>query len=341
LEGVNISNLSKIILLICILILPGAYAIDVSFSASNGGRSVGFWETYDTDDSIGVKADTSTKFKEGLSMTESQTVSGQGDAHVYQEMFGTGGGNDYMIINELLTNNAAGLNDRSNAKLEPASSQVTRRSTLTNCNYAATDLYGIQDNGNQARAHTEIVRGSAHLTQAVSTNEGVHVNQRSTCNAYEGYSVSELWWGGLFVNHRGAHNWVWIDDGAFTYSGQGTATSNSLSLTGSSQADANGIVHGVVAGNYDWVILNNNWWFNPGFISTRSENYGPADSNSNSNAFVDKKTATSTLNSRGVDWTLAKAWSGDGTADDIVASLDPMTTAIATATQNTADAEVV
>ena len=74
-----------------LLALQGAYAIDMHFSASDGGgRTVSIWDSYDVDDSVEVYGESSACFDD-LSMDDSRWIDGPGNVDVIQRYFGSGG----------------------------------------------------------------------------------------------------------------------------------------------------------------------------------------------------------------------------------------------------------
>lgn len=336
-----IKYLRPMSIIACLLLLQGTQAIDISFTASNGGKSVGFWETCHIEDSSSFTESASTNFKEDICMTITRDISGSGDTYVYQEMFGSGGGNDYLIENELHMDNAVDLKDHVHSQLEPASSQVDRRVSCIDCDCAEANLLVIQDDKNGARAHTQIVDGTTNIKQTACISEDTTISQSSTGNGQDVLSLCEVWWGDLDRPHRGTVNWGWASGGSSSYKGCGTATANSLILNGESKVRANRIEHGVIAGNYYWGVVDKWWVLNPGSVITRSLGSIDESSDSNSNVLVDRSAAESAQKSTGIKWTYAEALSEDTTIFSDGLSSDPITTATAISKKNSARVELI
>ena len=72
------------------LLLPGAYSIEVSFSATDGGGSVGLNSIYNLDDSVSASEGASASFGQ-VGITDTRSVSGTGNVQADQSYSGSGG----------------------------------------------------------------------------------------------------------------------------------------------------------------------------------------------------------------------------------------------------------
>ena len=182
-------------MLIYSLLIQGTYAIDVSFSASNGGESVGICNSYLVDDSVSVSERASASFN-GVVMTDSREVSGNGDANMRQDLFGSGGGADWNADHIIWTVNAAGLRDKNSASLKPVSCKVSRSTDVWNSDIAAAALYGHQG-GDHAVVSSYVSGGDLSDTQNLEIGHSVEVSQRVSMNVYSGdkygRAYSESW----------------------------------------------------------------------------------------------------------------------------------------------------
>ncbi len=105
--------------------IQGVLAIDISFSASNGGQSVSIWDTYLVDDSVSVSGTSSATF-DNLGMTDSRNVFGSGDAYLRQRLQGSGGGDDWTASHLLVTSGSSGILDLSGVALGPTACDLAR-----------------------------------------------------------------------------------------------------------------------------------------------------------------------------------------------------------------------
>lgn len=121
-----------ILVLFAIIYLPigEIQAIEISFSASESGESVGVWDSYDVDDSVSVKEISTANFGD-LEMSNYREVSGQGSANMHQGFFGSGGGADWQTNNILNFKDANRISDESSALLRAASCMVQRNAFMS------------------------------------------------------------------------------------------------------------------------------------------------------------------------------------------------------------------
>jgi hypothetical protein len=154
--------------IVCLLVCQGACAIDISFSASSGGGSVGMTDSYDVDDSVGVSGRSSASFDGGVSMTDSQSLSGSGDANVNQVLYGSGWGADYVAEYSLRTLDASSIEAGGSASLAPDSCQVSKSASTTDSVLTFARLRGSQ-NGDFAAVGSFLLFGDLTTTQRLAT----------------------------------------------------------------------------------------------------------------------------------------------------------------------------
>lgn len=77
-------------LLACLIFVPGAYSIDVGFSAENGGESVDLSSSYDVDTGVSVNEESEASFDQ-VKIENTRSVSGTGDISAAQTYSGSGG----------------------------------------------------------------------------------------------------------------------------------------------------------------------------------------------------------------------------------------------------------
>ena len=220
--------LHKLLLsVLCVILIQGAQAIDIGFSASNGGESVAMSNTYLVDDSVSVSESASATF-DGLGITDSRDVFGSGDAYLYQELQGTDGGNDWTADHTLWTVNTAILRDTSSASLKPASCQVSRSSDVRNSDTAATELYGHQGR-DHAGEFSYVSGGDLSDTQNLAIGNSVEVSH-----------IVDLDVDGQNMNVGGqGYSKAWNDDGSFAEVYSNVICNGVLNAYQTSKADGN------------------------------------------------------------------------------------------------------
>jgi hypothetical protein len=73
-------------LLACLILIPGAYSIEVEFSAEEGGDSVGILNNYEVSEGISVKEEAEAEFDD-LEIINSREVAGSGNLYMKQEFW--------------------------------------------------------------------------------------------------------------------------------------------------------------------------------------------------------------------------------------------------------------
>jgi hypothetical protein len=76
--------------LACLILVPGAYSIEVGFSAGKGGESIGLLSSYDVDTGVSVSEESTASF-DHLEIENTRSVSGKGNINAVQSYSGSGG----------------------------------------------------------------------------------------------------------------------------------------------------------------------------------------------------------------------------------------------------------
>jgi hypothetical protein len=175
--------------IVCLLVCHGACAIDISFSASNGGGTVGIVDSYDVDDSVGVSDRSSASFGDGVSMTDVNSLSGSGDAKVDQVFYGSGFGADYVAEYALRTFDASSIEAGGSASLAPDSCQVSKSASTTDGILTFARLRGRQ-NGDFAAVGSLLLFGDLTAAQNLATGQSVAVSQNTLADGLLAWSYA-------------------------------------------------------------------------------------------------------------------------------------------------------
>jgi hypothetical protein len=159
-----------------LLIFQGACAIDISFSANNGGGTVGMADSYAVDDSVGVSSKLSASFDSGVSMTDSKSLSGSGNANINQVMRGSGRGADYVINYALKTIGASRIAGSGGATLTPDSGWASRSASTTGGLPTSSELWVTQGR-DMAGVGSYGELADVSTSQRVATGESVAASQ--------------------------------------------------------------------------------------------------------------------------------------------------------------------
>ena len=159
-------------------------AIDMHFSASSGdGSYVSIWDHYDVDDSCEVNGKSSASFDDGVSMSDTRSVSGPGDIDVFQRYSGSDG---YIGWNGVYIQGGSKTVINSNAYLTPETLTVGQDVSSFNAEMSEITFGG--ESGGLKNANQRLVSlfGSMDSRQMMGTNDHVYVFQNSNIDAEHG-----------------------------------------------------------------------------------------------------------------------------------------------------------
>jgi len=123
-------------------------------------------------------------------MTDTRSVSGSGDAHMHQQLYGRGGGADYTDDSILRVINAARLRDKSNSILRSTLSHVSRNTTSEDSDITETILKSVQK-GDHANVRSYAETGDLYSDQFLTTGQGVQASQVVFIDAQLGNASAE------------------------------------------------------------------------------------------------------------------------------------------------------
>ncbi len=122
----------------CLLIFQGAYAINMQFSASDGGgNSVSISESYNVDNGVEVWGQSSAAFGEGLKIDDRRRFTGPGNIYAVQEYAGSGG---YVGMSYIYAEDAAHTLARGSAHLTPGALGVVQDASIRDAGACAVVL---------------------------------------------------------------------------------------------------------------------------------------------------------------------------------------------------------
>jgi hypothetical protein len=170
-------SVRPIVPIVFFLIFQGAYAIDIHFSASGGGESVGIAESYNVEDSIGISSRASASFDGGFQISEEDRLWGSGNADINQAFYGSGGGADYVINYVLETVGASDIGGRGSACLMPSKGSVSRSASTAGASETYAELWGTQG-GDVAGVESYGFLADVSASQAVATGGSVAASQK-------------------------------------------------------------------------------------------------------------------------------------------------------------------
>lgn len=172
-------------LILCIVLVQGVQAIDIGFSASNGGKSVSIWDSYLVDDSLSVSESASATFN-SVEMANSRDISGSGDLNVKQKYLGSDGYTGYNYVN---SEDTSSLGITSSETLTPETLEASQRVSLTGSDTALTfgGLLGVKETRQSVGVDSS---GSLSSEQGLSIGTGVHSSQSLTASSTGATSVT-------------------------------------------------------------------------------------------------------------------------------------------------------
>lgn len=175
---------------ICILILEGASAINIHFSASSGGQTVGVVDSYNIDDSVGASGKASASFEDGLSIDESNSLWGSGSANINQEFYGSGGGADYTLYRALNTLEASKIAGSGSSSLTPAAGEASSYLSTTGSLETTSELWGAQG-GDIAGVGSRALLAEISTSQSVATGGSVAASQKVDAHGVHAVAYGE------------------------------------------------------------------------------------------------------------------------------------------------------
>ena len=208
------SGLVLIALIAFILMAHSANAIDICFSASDGGgNSVSIWDSYQVDDSVEVSGKASASFND-LGMKDSRIITGYGGVTAVQRYTGSGG---YIGRSCFETDNAS-IQMASNANLNSDSFQASQNAIFEG-EYGLLNIEATDPDGNWAATEVEAFDGRTESRMIASTRNSAEVTQDTESAGSETYLET------LTYNPVGysATTYNWVFDGEILFSGKGHA----------------------------------------------------------------------------------------------------------------------
>ncbi len=158
----------------CLLVLQGAYAIDMYFSASDGGgESVSIWDSYNVDDSVEVSGESAASFGGGLAIDDKRTIAGPGDVYAVQGYSGSGcySGANYIYARDASRTLACG-----SAHLTPNTLNVVQDVSIDGADESAvvsTAYQGVRG----TMQHAFVFDGSLDSKQTIKVDDGIATSQ--------------------------------------------------------------------------------------------------------------------------------------------------------------------
>ncbi len=164
-----------VVLFASVLLIPGAFSIEVGFSAGNGGESADLSSSYDVDTGVSVSEE-STANPDQATIENTRSVSGTGDINAVQTYSGSRG---YVGSTTLSSQGVSG-SLKGNAILTPQTLAASQEVSLTG-NSVDTSM-GLINEGDSADLGIAIKSGSIDSNQFVQTGS-VHNALSATINA--------------------------------------------------------------------------------------------------------------------------------------------------------------
>lgn len=203
-------------------------------------------DSYDVDDSVGVSSRSSASFGDGVSMTDSKSISGSGDANINQVLYGSGRGADYVINYALETFGASSLEGSGGATLTPESGSVSRSASTIGSSETFSELYGTQE-GDFAGVASGVLDGDLTTSQSFAAGQSVAATQNMRANGEVAVAYSEaedaegsLAWTSSLMTNGMMSTAQTAESGNSARSSQTSEINASLGRAGSGALDADG-----------------------------------------------------------------------------------------------------
>jgi hypothetical protein len=158
----------------------GAMAIDVFFSAEDGGESVSISDEYDVSTSVSVSEESEAKFG-NVEMTNSRWVAGSGDANAVQSFSGSSG---YFGQADLDASRVSGTL-RSTASLTPSAMSASQSGSFAG---DSTDSgMSLTSKGNSVAVSSGMTSGTITTSQNIWTGSAEGSQDTQIIGADSGY----------------------------------------------------------------------------------------------------------------------------------------------------------
>lgn len=205
---------SGLVLIVLIFAAHSANAIDIYFSASDGGgNSVGIWDSYQVDDGVEVSETASASFNV-LGMTDFRSMTGYGDVSAVQRYTGSSG---YIGQSRFETEDAS-IQMASSANLNPDRFQASQNAIFDG-EYGLLNIKATDPDGNWALTAVEAFDGRTDAHMTAGTGNSAEVNQNTESEGSETY-LDTLTYSPLGYS---ASTYNWVFNGDIRFSGKGHA----------------------------------------------------------------------------------------------------------------------
>ncbi len=207
--------------MVFLILRPGAYSIEIGFSAEEGGDSVGIYNDYEVSNGVSINEEAEAKFG-NLEMTDDRMVEGAGDISLTQNLFGSGGYSGQSFIH------ASGFSGRieNHAVLQPSTLYAQQLA-----NVDGEEIYDelkLKNKDSFVATYSQLTDGRLDVSQSVCTGSA-HAYQDTYINALSGEAGSlsrRLNENG--VSDHEAITYNWLTDGELAAIQQADAKSDGV-----------------------------------------------------------------------------------------------------------------
>lgn len=170
-----------ILIFFAVCFFQGAMAIEVSFSAEDGGESVGISDEYNVSTGVSVSEESEANFG-NVELTNSRWVAGSGDANAVQSYSGSSG---YFGQAEL---DASGISGtlKSTASLTPSAMSASQSGSFTGD--LADSGMSLTNKGNSIAVSSGMTFGTIVTTQNIWTGSAEGSQDTQIIGADSGYA---------------------------------------------------------------------------------------------------------------------------------------------------------
>lgn len=174
LEKITISKLLTVVFILSMVLVPGSLAIEVGFSASDGGETVEVYDNYEVDNSVSINERATADFGQ-VHIGDGRTVSGSGSARMDQTYRGSGG---YIGYNSLSTSGASRIGVESSACILPKMLGVVQSISFSDTDWAQLSLGAVRQI-EQVRETGVLGSGSMSSRQSLEVKSGMASYQKT------------------------------------------------------------------------------------------------------------------------------------------------------------------